>query len=184
LVAGALLLALGACSALPGATSADAASSATLAPWTGRLALRVDALGDSPARQASLRFELRGAALAGSLLLSSPLGTTVAAARWAPQQVMLQVPDRPPQSFENLESLTRELLGESLPVAALFDWLDGRPMASRAHTPFGPLPDGSQGFEQLGWRVDTSRRSQQALQLVRTAPPRIDLRVRLDDPAA
>jgi hypothetical protein len=55
--------------------------------------------------------------------------------------------------FADLDALTREVLGESVPLEAWFDWLHGRPWPGAASTP----EPGGAGFGQLGWAVDLSR---------------------------
>ncbi len=93
---------------------------------SGRLALRVDASGAETAHSFSAAFDLRGAAGAGSLGLSTPLGSMLAQARWSPAEVVLVTPQGT-RRFASLDALTREVLGESVPIEAWFDWLRGRP---------------------------------------------------------
>src|SRR6185312_17381741 len=81
---------------------------------------------DAAPRALTAQFELRGNARVGSLDLSTPLGTMLAKAHWSPQAVVLQTPHNE-KTYPDLDALTRDVLGESLPVAALFDWLHGRP---------------------------------------------------------
>jgi outer membrane lipoprotein LolB len=54
--------------------------------WSGRLSLSVRS---EPAQSFSAGFELSGRPEAGELLLSTPLGTTLAQARWSPGQALL-----------------------------------------------------------------------------------------------
>ena len=54
--------------------------------FSGRLALKVE--GDA-AKSMSAGFELEGGAQRGRLSLTTPLGTQVAQARWAPGEVVL-----------------------------------------------------------------------------------------------
>jgi hypothetical protein len=51
---------------------------------SGRLSLQVDAQQDRPAQSVSAAFDMRGGADRGELRLSTPLGTTLAAAFWGP----------------------------------------------------------------------------------------------------
>ncbi len=119
---------------------------------SGRLAVRVDAAAGTPARAENAAFELQGTPEAGRLNLTTPLGSTVAQARWTPGAVVLSTPQGE-RRFADLDELTREVLGESVPLAALFDWLRGRPWAGAASLP-GATPT---GFAQLGWIVDLAR---------------------------
>ena len=143
---------------------------------SGRLALRVDADGMAPARAFSAAFDLRGNPRSGALGLSTPLGSMLAQARWTPGEVVLLTPQGT-RRFADLDSLTREALGESVPIEAWFDWLRGRPWAD---APSRLAADGT-GFEQLGWSVDLARFSDGAVLATRAAPaPAVTVRIQLD----
>lgn len=140
---------------------------------SGRLALQIGAFGGSPARQWSAGFELRGTAQTGQLDLTSPLGTVVAQARWRPGAVELLQGGEHLQ-FDSLTALAQQLLGEPMPLEALFDWLRGRPWAQEPHQPT------SSGFLQAGWAVDLSALAAGSLTARRSNEPAITLRARLD----
>ncbi len=153
---------------------ASVAPSDITSPWTsGRLSLRVDASTAAPAQRMSAAFELRGDNERGELNLLSPLGTRLAAARWAPGSALIVTPDGE-RRFNTLDELSRQALGEPVPLAAMPDWLAGRPWPQAPHE---TQPD---GFIQLGWQVQTSRRSEGWIEARRAAPPAVVLRVRLD----
>jgi outer membrane lipoprotein LolB len=142
--------------------------------WTaGRLSLRVDAAPGRPAQNLSAAFELRGSGSQGELRLMSPLGTLLVAARWQPGAVTLNSPEGE-QRFASLDELSRQALGEAVPLAALPDWLAGRPWPQAAHE---VQPD---GFAQLGWQVQTQRLAEGWISARRDAAPAAQLRVRLD----
>jgi len=140
----------------------------------GRLALRVEASPQRPAQSLSAGFELRGDGQQGELRLLSPLGNQVAAARWAPGLAELTTAQGE-RRFADLQALSLAVLGESLPLQALPEWLAGRPWAQAEHA---VLPE---GFAQLGWRVDTRARAQGRIEAHRAAPPSVTLRLRLDE---
>jgi outer membrane lipoprotein LolB len=143
-------------------------------PWTsGRLSVRIDATAAQPVQSMSAAFELRGDGDSGELRLNSPLGTRVASARWAQGLAVLGTPDGE-RRFDNLDALSREALGEALPLAALPDWLAARPW------PGAPSQVRQDGFEQLGWQVSLVRRAEGWIEVRRPAPPAVLLRVRLD----
>ncbi len=145
---------------------------------SGRLAVRVDAIGNEPARALSAAFELRGDARDGALALSTPLGSMLAQARWMPGDVVLTTPQGA-RRFADLDGLTREVLGESVPVEAWFDWLRGRPWPAAPST----AAAGSTGFEQLGWQVDLARLGAGAVSATRRAlQPVVTVRIQLDRP--
>lgn len=146
---------------------------------SGRLSVRVDATPSTPAQNVSGVFELEGAPAAGQLSLSTPLGTMMARARWTPERAWLTTSNGE-SSFNDLDALTREMLGESLPVAALFDWLRGRPWpgAPSRVRPVGGTP----GFQQLGWTIDLARFEEGWVVAEREQVPRVSVRARIDPP--
>ena len=124
------------------------------APWTsGRLIVRVDESAGQAAQSLSAAFELRGNGESGELRLNSPLGTRVV-------------------------QLSRQALGEALPLAALPDWIAGRPW------PVAPHVMAAEGFEQLGWSVRLARLAEGWIEARRAAPPQVLVRVRLDESGA
>ena len=143
-------------------------------PWiSGRMSVRIEGQGAQAARRLTSAFELRGDGERGELRLNSPLGTRLAAARWAPGEALLSTSEGE-RRFDNLDDLSRAVLGEALPLAALPDWLAGRPWAGAGHR---ALDD---GFEQLGWRVRLARRTEGWIEAGREAPPVLEVRVKLD----
>ncbi|MDO9093850.1 MAG: outer membrane lipoprotein LolB [Rubrivivax sp.] len=144
-------------------------------PWTsGRLSVRIEAEGERAAQSVSAGFELRGDGRGGELRLNSPLGTRVATARWAPGLALLD-DGQGERSYDSLAALSKQALGEALPLEALPDWLAGRPWAGAPHAV------GARGFEQLGWQVDLSRRGEGWIEMQRSSPPAVRVRVKLDD---
>ena len=143
----------------------------------GRLSVRIDAIGEQAARAVSLAFELKGNPQAGQIEFSTPLGSVVAQARWAPGSVRLITPQGE-RAFNDLDSLSREALGEVVPVAALFDWLQGRPWPD---APSLPMADNT-AFEQLGWRVDLARLAEGQVVAQRSQAPAVTVRAVLDRP--
>lgn len=163
-------LALGACASVP-----QSAGSLTGEALSGRLAIRVDASDGAAARSENAAFELQGDAQAGRLDLATPLGSVVAQARWAPGSVMLVTPQGE-RRFADLDALTQAVLGESVPVAALFDWLRGRPWPGAASA---VTPD--PGFTQLGWAVSLARFDEGWVVAVRQRAPAVTVRAKLDE---
>jgi len=158
---------------------ADAPADAAVDTLAGRMAVRVEGVDGGAARSVSAAFELQGNADAGRLSLSTPLGSTLAQARWSPGSVLLVTPQGERQ-FVNLDALTREVLGEALPVAALFDWLRGRPWPGAPNQP-ASLP-GEPGFTQLGWTVDLARFSDSWVTARRDGAPVVTVRAKVDAP--
>ena len=133
--------------------------------FRGRLALKIDAevsqeLGQPQSFSGS--FELTGNAQAGSLLLFSPLGSTVAALNWRPGVAQMQN-NNAVREFESLGAMVYSATGAELPIASLFAWLNGKTS------------------EAPGWTVDLSRRVDGRVTARRASPnPPLELRVILD----
>jgi len=140
---------------------------------SGRLSVRVES---DPVRALSATFQLSGDARVGALVLSSSLGTTLAQARWNPGEAVLQTPGARVR-YPDLDALAEQALGERVPLAALFDWLRGRPWTGAASH---GLPAGEPGFTQMGWRVGLSRFAEGWVDAKREASPAVTLRARLD----
>jgi outer membrane lipoprotein LolB len=136
------------------------------------LSVRVE---EAKPRSVTAAFELRGTARSGQLDLNSPLGNVMARASWTPEEVLLVTPDGSAR-FDDLDALGREVLGESLPMAALFDWLHGRPWPD---APSAPI-EGGRGFEQLGWKVDLAGFDAGSIVATRDAPPAVMVRARVE----
>ncbi|PTT80232.1 outer membrane lipoprotein LolB [Pelomonas sp. HMWF004] len=166
----ALSLALAGCAQLPREAAPAATAQGDESRLSGRISVVVAGGVHSRGTGGSASFELLGGPLAGRLELTSPLGALVARASWQPGQVLLQTPGDE-RRFDDLDALTRELLGEPVPVAALFDWLQARPWPAAAHQKT------SNGFEQLGWRIEPRL---PALVATRLAEPVVTLRAKLD----
>lgn len=169
-----LLLAAGLVAGCATAPPADPSA----ASISGRLAVQVPQPVDSNAepRSMSAAFELRGDARLGELNLSGPLGNTLAQARWHDGEAELLTNDGT-RKFASLDEMSQQMLGEPLPLAALIDWLRGRPW------PAAPSYANDAGFQQLGWQIDLRRYAEGALVAERAAPA-TTVRVRLDRPAA
>jgi outer membrane lipoprotein LolB len=143
----------------------------------GRMSVQVAATDTEPAHSLSASFELSGTPQRGRLDMNTPLGSTVARASWSPEAVVLNTPQGQTR-HENLEEMTRVVVGEALPVPALFDWLRGRPWPGAVSVAaVAPEPA---GFSQLGWRVDLSRFDEARLVARRASPPAVTVLVKLD----
>ena len=153
--------------------------------YAGRLAVRTDAAPGLPARSTSGQFELSGNASSGQLILTSPIGTTVARARWSdpvgtrgvPSRIELEA-DGATTRYATLEDMMQRAIGDQLPLPAMFDWLSGRPWPD---APVRRSADGA-SFDQLGWHVDLSQLPDNRLiDAQRPLPaPALHVRVKLD----
>ncbi|MFN3415099.1 MAG: lipoprotein insertase outer membrane protein LolB [Caldimonas sp.] len=158
---------------LAGCTSLPEPDETLALAASGRLAVRVDA--PEGVRSTTAVFELLGRADRGELRLASPLGTVLAVARWQPGQAWVRTQGQR-QDYASLDDLTRELMGESLPVHALFDWLRARPWPGASSRP----REGGPGFVQMGWTVELDTADQGLIVVRRNAPVPVTVRARVD----
>ena len=165
---------LGGCASVPVPQPVTAAAS-----LAGRMTVHVDATAGAQARDVTAAFDLQGSPEQGRLDLATPLGTVLAQARWSPGRVALVTPHGETR-FASLDDLTREVLGESLPVAALFDWLRGRPWPGAPSTPHAASTE--RGFSQLGWAVSLARFDEGLIAAQRAQAPAVTVRAKLDRP--
>jgi outer membrane lipoprotein LolB len=142
----------------------------------GRLAVRVEATPSTPSRSFSADFDLRGSAELGTLRLTGPLGATLAEVHWRPGRAEL-TDAQGTRDYATLDAMAEALFGEALPLAALVDWLRGRPWAG------APSTAHDDGFEQLGWRIGLTGFADGVLQASRARAPAVSVRARLERPA-
>ena len=151
----AALLLLGGCASQPTQQNAPANMESH---WQGRLSVKVFS---KPVQAFSANFDLQGRPTQGALVLSSPLGTTLASMQWDAQSATL-IANGKQQGFDSLQELARQVTGADLPVASLFAWLDGR------------------AEESPGWQVDLSELPNGRLQAQHTEEVQAELKIILD----
>ena len=149
------LLLLGGCASqrLP-ASPASASNS----HWQGRLAVKVYS---RPVQAFSANFELDGGPTRGALVLSSPLGTTLARMQWEAGFATLTA-NGEQLEFGSLQELAFKDTGADLPVASLFAWLQG------------------QTEEAAGWQVDLSELAAGRIQAWHREELQSELKIILD----
>jgi outer membrane lipoprotein LolB len=173
---------------VPEPTPVQGASEVT-GQWEGRLSLKLGAFGAASSSGSQMSFELDVKGSQGTLSLSTPLGTRMAMVRWLEQATpgqttaQLETSDGV-QTFDSLEALTQQLLGEALPLRAMLHWLRGHPSPSLPHEPAqGQALAEPRAFTQAGWQVDATALQEGKLNAFRaeTATQRsVMLRLRLD----
>lgn len=89
--------------------------------WSGRLALQIEG---QASQSFSALFELRGNDQRGGLVLSSPLGNRVAQIDWKDGHAQL-VTTQETRTSDSLDALLQDAIGSHIPIAALFNWLQG-----------------------------------------------------------
>jgi outer membrane lipoprotein LolB len=84
--------------------------------------------------------------------LASPLGQTLAIISVTPESATLTQADRAPRVAKDLETLTRDALGWSLPVSGLRDWLQGYATGADGKR-FTASPANNTVTTKDGWRL-------------------------------
>jgi outer membrane lipoprotein LolB len=95
-----------------------------------------------PVQAFSANFDLQGHPAKGELLLTSPLGTTLASMQWNEQAATL-IANGARQSYNSLQELALHATGTDIPIASLFAWLAGRAQETPGwQADLTELPDG------------------------------------------
>jgi len=123
-----------------------------------------------------------------TLQLRNPLGQTLAIVTSSPSSAMLELPNRAPQTADNVSQLMQNTMGFALPVEGLRYWLQPSPApTSRARTTM----DSSSGsgrlkeIKQDGWTIDyvayadAPATGVKRVNLTRDEPP-LDIKLVLD----
>jgi outer membrane lipoprotein LolB len=144
---------------LAAALGALAAACASLPPppagvnYSGRFALVVT--GEDRHESVSGRFALTVDRSDVTLDLSTPLGTTVARVQSGPAGARVTVPSGAglrTAEGRDPEALSLQVLGWTLPVSGISDWIEGRPVPGRPYR-FDPGEAGAAQLEQDGWTI-------------------------------
>ena len=158
--------------------------------YSGRFALAVD--GVDRHETMSGRFALTVDRSEVTLDLSTPLGTTVARVQSGAAGARLTVPTAGGLRTEqgpDPDALSLQVLGWTLPVSGIRDWIEGRPAAGRPYR-LDPGQDGNALLEQDGWTIrfeprgsDGRIRRLDMSRPQRSDAPAVSLRVVLDSEA-
>jgi outer membrane lipoprotein LolB len=113
----------------------------------------------SPPQSLAAVFDLKGGIEAGQLSLGTPLGNILAQLSWSAGSATLRTP-RETREYPSVDALLAEVTGTPIPVAALFDWLAGKPATVD------------------GWQADLTQHADGRLRARRSSPaPAADLRL-------
>lgn len=151
----ALCLALSACTTLP-FTSGQPPSSQAVAPYRDQVELagRLNVVyqkNDKP-ESATVNFTWQQTAQRTDVTLFSPVGSTLATIAVTPQEAVLEQSGKPPRSAPDIDTLSARLLGWSLPVSGLRDWLQGYATAADGKR-FAASPQNDSVTTKDGWRL-------------------------------
>lgn len=150
--------ALGVLSVLAGCATTSAPRSTTaVAPYrdtldlAGRIAINYSR--DGKQESLSGKFTWRQTAANTDVTLISPTGQTVAVINVTPAAATLKRSGEPTRTASDLDSLTRETLGWTLPVSGLRDWLQGYAVAADGSR-FSASPASDTVVTRDGWKLD------------------------------
>ncbi|EZP38756.1 outer membrane lipoprotein LolB [Janthinobacterium aestuarii] len=153
----ALCLSLSACSTLTSPFSSGATPSGqTVAPYrdqvelTGRL--NVVYQKDDKPESATVNFNWQQTAQRTDVTLYSPVGSTLATIAVTPQQAVLTQSGKAPHSAPDVDALSAQMLGWSLPVSGLRDWLQGHAVGADGKR-FVASPANDSVTTKDGWRL-------------------------------
>jgi outer membrane lipoprotein LolB len=159
----------------------------TVRSYAGKFSLQLT--GGDHQQSMSGRFAMSVDGEHVTLDLATPLGNTVARVNSRPGRAQLTVPgsDGPrTEEGSDPDALSQRVLGWTLPVAGLPDWIEGRPTSSEPYR-LEPAQDGGSILQQQGWEIRFDPRGQDGrirrLQLDRAEQgqaPSVHLRVVLD----
>lgn len=153
-----LLIAL-AVSSLAGCAVAPSAprSTAVVAPYrdevelAGRIAINYSRDGKKESLNPSFTWAQTKSDIDVTLIL--PTGQTAAVIRVTPTSATLTESGKPPRSAPDLDTLTKQTLGWTLPVSGLRDWLQGY-ATDRDGKRFVASPANDSVITRDGWKLD------------------------------
>ncbi|MGO4380120.1 lipoprotein insertase outer membrane protein LolB [Pseudoduganella sp. RAF53_2] len=87
-----------------------------------------------------------------NVALSMPIGSTIATIEVTPEQAVLTESGKPPRSAPDIDTLTARILGWSLPVAGLREWMQGYATAADGKR-FNASPGNTDVTTKDGWRL-------------------------------
>jgi outer membrane lipoprotein LolB len=117
---------------------------------TGRLSVNYQKEGRPDSITGNFNWSQRPGRI--DVSLASPLGQTIAEISVTPQQASLTQANRPPRVAKDIDTLTAQSLGWSLPVSGLRDWLQGYALDAQGKR-FAASPANNSVYTRDGWRL-------------------------------
>ena len=154
LIVAAALSALGGCATM---SASGPRSGAAVAPYrdsvelAGRIAINYS--HDGKKESLNGKFTWRQDQANTDVSLISPTGQVVAVINVTPSSATLKESGKPPRTAPDLDSLTTQTLGWTLPVSGLRDWLQGYATA-RDGSRFVATPANDTVVTPDGWKLD------------------------------
>ena len=153
LISLAVTAALASCASMPSTPRSNAA----VAPYrdnvelAGRIAINYSRDGKKESLNGKFTWQQSKSNTDVSLI--SPTGQTVAVINVTPSSATLRENGKPPRSAPDLDALTRQTLGWTLPVSGLRDWLQGYAIDSDGKR-FVATPANDNVITRDGWKLE------------------------------
>ena len=160
---------LSACAATGPMSGASVADYRDTIELSGRLSVNYEK--DGQPESLSGKFTWAQTPAAVNVGLANPLGQTLATIVVTPTSATLTQTDRTPKTAADIDTLTAQTLGWSLPVSGLRDWLQGYATAAGGQR-FAASPANNTVTTADGWRLTFV--SWQDEKAARPSPKRID----------
>jgi outer membrane lipoprotein LolB len=152
LILAAALSVLGGC-----ATTSAPPSSVAVAPYRDAIdlagSIAINYSKDGKQESLSGKFTWQQSKAGTDVSLISPLGQTLAVINVTPTSATLKEGGKPLRTAPDLDSLTTQTLGWTLPVSGLRDWLQGYATA-RDGSRFVATPASNSVITRDGWKLD------------------------------
>jgi outer membrane lipoprotein LolB len=116
----------------------------------GRLSVRYTQNGEPKSMSGNYNWRQTGACT--DVALSTPIGSTIATISVTPNEAVLSEGNKPPRRAPDIDTLSAQILGWSLPVAGLRDWMQGYATAADG-TRVAASPENSTVTTNDGWRL-------------------------------
>jgi len=144
---------LAGCATTPSAPRSGSAVAAyrDAADFNGRIAINYSRDGKKESLNGT--FNWRQSKDNTDVSLISPTGQTVAMIHVTPRSATLTESGKPPRSAPDLDTLTAQTLGWTLPVSGLHDWLQGYATDSEGKR-FAASPANDSVVTRDGWKLD------------------------------
>ncbi|MQA23527.1 outer membrane lipoprotein LolB [Rugamonas rivuli] len=153
----ALLASVLAVSVLAGCATSTPRSAAAVAPYRDSIELgggiAVNYTRDGKAEPMTGSFTWHQSKAAAEVTLISPLGQTIAIISVTPESATLKQGGKPPRTAPDLDSLTAQTLGWTLPVSGLREWLQGYATDAGGKR-FVASPANNTVVTRDGWKIE------------------------------
>jgi outer membrane lipoprotein LolB len=151
-----LLIAAALSAAVAGCATTGPRSTAVVAPYSDNIELNgrinINYSHDGKKESSTVNYDWQQDKDNTSITLISPTGQTVAVIKVTPRSATLTESGKPPQVAPDVNTLTRQILGWTLPVAGLREWLQGHATDSNGQ-PFVASPANDTVITRDGWKL-------------------------------